>query len=93
MGSGASTSAGACLCTSENGTPISSWADLKDKQTPVDGSEELSLHLRGVSGHFLVALLRMPEFKEECTTGEFCWTFVKPITEQFKCSFVRLGQS
>jgi hypothetical protein len=74
-------------------TPITSWTELCQLQKPVEGSDEQPLHLRGISGYMLQALIQMPEFQEEWTTGDFCRQQVLPLTGQYKCSFVRLAET
>ena len=81
------------LFSGPENVPINSWAELCQHQKPVEGGEELPLHLRGISGHLLWALVRMPEFEEEWTTGNFCHGQVLPLTAQYKCSFVRLAET
>ena len=90
MGGGASSPV---LLSGESSTPISSWADLCEHQKPIEGIEEKPLHLRGISGHMLLALIHMPEFQEEWTTGNFCHGQVLPLTKPFKSSFVRLVET
>lgn len=93
MGGGASRSVQKNLLSGASNTPINSWADLCEHQQPVENSEELPLHLRGISGHLLLALIHMPEFQQEWTTGNFCHGQVLPLTGLYKCSFVRLVET
>lgn len=90
---GGSASSRRNLVAGESDTPITSWSDLSVFQKPLEDSEERPLHLRGISGHLLQALIQMPEFQDEWTTGDFCHKQVLPLTGLYKCSFVRLAET
>lgn len=91
MGAAALAGTGHALHSAASGLHISSWGDLTSQHKPVfeEGSGELPLAQRGVTGHFFAALLSMPEFDKDWTTAIFCTTFVKEITRPYSSSFVR----
>ena len=91
MGAAALTGDAHGLHSPTSGVHITSWEELATHHKPAfeEGTEELPLSQRGVTGHFLAALLGMPEFDKNWTTAMFCTTFVKAITSPNRSSFVR----
>lgn len=79
-----------CPGNSPDVVSFSSWDDFLQyrKEEHNVTSEEKPLHLRGISGRFLHALLGFHGLEENMSTGDFCGAFILPTTKPYSCSFV-----